>query len=101
MKYLQGPDGLSLREEVVVKHKFLEGHPPDFYRFRLLEPIRKLQSNTSMLTVPKLKHYYELAFMALFREHVPPGWMAVRPPPRARVSYNLPAAVIADVMKAR
>ena len=27
------------------KHNFLEGHPPDFYRFRLLEPIRKLQSN--------------------------------------------------------
>ena len=75
MKYMQGPDGLSLREEVVVNHNFLEGHPPDFYRFRLLEPIRKLQSNTSMLTVPKLKHYYELAFMALFREHVPPGWM--------------------------
>ena len=57
MKYLQTPDGLSLREEVVVKHNFLKGHPPDFYRFRLLEPIRKLQSNTSMLTVPKLKHH--------------------------------------------
>ena len=101
MKYLQGPDEQSLREEVVVQHKFLEGHPPDFYRFRLLEPIRKLQSNTSMLTVPKLKHYYNQAFMALFHEHVPPGWMASCSPPRARVTYNLPAAVVADVMKAR
>ena len=103
MKYLQGPDGQSLKEEVVVQHNFPEGHSPDFYRFRLLEPIRKLQSNTSagMLTVPKLKHHYEQAFMALFKEHVPPGWMAGRPPPRARVSYNLPADVIADVMKAR
>ena len=39
--------------------------------------------------------------MALFREHVPPGWMAGRLPPRACVIYNLPAAVIAVVMKAR
>ena len=30
MKYLQGPDWQSLREEVVVPHDFLEGHPPDF-----------------------------------------------------------------------
>eukprot|EP00891_Asterochloris_glomerata_P008544 jgi/Astpho2/8544/Aster-05578 len=30
MKYLQGPDGQSLKEEVVVQHNFLEGHPPDF-----------------------------------------------------------------------
>eukprot|EP00891_Asterochloris_glomerata_P008545 jgi/Astpho2/8545/Aster-05579 len=37
-----------------------------------------------MLTVPKLKHHYEQAFMALFKEHVPPGWMAGRPPPKAR-----------------
>ena len=43
MKYLQGPNG-SLREEVVVAHEFLEAHPPDFYRFRLLEPVRKLQT---------------------------------------------------------
>ena len=85
----------------MVNHNFLEGHPPDFHIYRLLEPIRKLQSNTSMLTFPKLKHYYELAFMALFREHVPPGWMAGRLPPRAHDSYILPAAVIADVMKAR
>ena len=101
MKCLQGPDRQSLREEVVLRHNFLEGHPPHFHRFRLLEPIRKLQSNTSMLTVPKLKHYYEQAFIALFCEHVPPGWMAGRPPSRAHLSYNLPAAVIADVMKAR
>ena len=34
-----------------------------------------------MLTLPKLKHDYEQAFIALFREHVPPGWMAGRPLP--------------------
>ena len=100
MKYMQGPDGLSLREEVVVKHNFLEGHPPDFYRFRLLEPIRKLQSNR-MLTVPKLKQLYEEAFIDLFKDYPPPGWTSGRAPARACVSYNLPAAVIADVMKAR
>ena len=33
MKYLQGPDGQSLKEEVAVPHNILEGHPPDFYRF--------------------------------------------------------------------
>ena len=101
MKYLQGPDGLSLRREAVVPHNFEEGHPPDLYRFRLLEPIKKLMSGPSMLTVPKLKHYYEEAFIALFGKRVPPGWMADRVPARASVSYNLPAAVIADVMKAR
>ena len=37
MKYLQGPDELSLREEVVVNHNFLEGHPPDCYRSRLYQ----------------------------------------------------------------
>ena len=42
MTYLQGPTG-CLREELVVRHEFLEAHPPDFYRFRLLEPVRKLQ----------------------------------------------------------
>ena len=83
MKYLQGPDGQSLREEVVVPHNFLEGHPPGFYRFRLLELIRKLQSNTRMPTVPKLKHYYEQALIALFCEHVYgtyllDGWLVVR-----------------------
>ena len=31
---------------MVGDHNFLDGHPPDFYRVRLLEPIRKLQSNT-------------------------------------------------------
>ena len=100
MKYLQGPDVLSLREEVVV-NQLSEGHPLYFNRFRLLEPIRKLQSNTGMLTCPKLKHYYKLAFMAMFREHIPPGWTAGRAPARACFSYNLLAAVIADVMKAR
>ena len=40
MKHLQGPNG-SLREEsLVVAHEFLEAHPPDFDRFRLLEPVR-------------------------------------------------------------
>ena len=58
-------------------------------------------SGPSMLTVPKLKHYYEEAFIALFGKRGPPGWMADRAPARASVSYNLSAAVIADVMKAR
>ena len=100
MKYMQGPDGLSLREEVVVKQNFPEGHPPDFYRFRLLEPIRKLQSNR-MLTVPKLKQLYEEAFVDLFKVYPPPGWTSGYAPARASVSYKLPAALIADVMKAR
>ena len=84
----------------MVKHNFLEGHPPDFYRFRLLEPIRKLQSNR-MLTVPKLKQLYEEAFIDLFKDYPPPGWMSGRAPARGCVNYNLPAALIADVMKAR
>ena len=86
---------------MVVPHNFEEGHPPDFYRFRLLEPIKKLMSGPSMLTVPKLKHYYEEAFIALFTKRLPPGWKADRAPARASISYNLPAAVIADVRGAR
>ena len=54
MKYLQGPNG-CLREELVVRHEFLEAHPPDFYRFRLLEPVRKLQSGHGHLSVAKLR----------------------------------------------
>eukprot|EP00891_Asterochloris_glomerata_P004816 jgi/Astpho2/4816/Aster-07516 len=96
MKYLQGPDEQSLREEVVVQHKFLEGHPPDFYRFRLLEPIRKLQSNTSMLTVPKLKHYYNQAFMALFHEHLLLGNLLLQ----AAISPWTSNGLAVDVMSA-
>ena len=54
MKYLQGPNG-CLREELVVRHEFFEAHPPDFYRFRLLEPVRKLQSGHGHLSVAKLR----------------------------------------------
>ena len=43
-KYLQGPNGSCLREELVVAHEF--HHPPDLYRFRVLEPVRKLQSGS-------------------------------------------------------
>ena len=101
MKYLQGPNG-SLREEpLVVAHQFLEAHPPDFYRFRLLEPVRKLQSGCGYLSVAKLKQLYEEAFINLFKDYPPPEWTSGRAPARACVSYNLPAAVIADVMKAR
>ena len=56
MKYLQGPDGQSLRREVVVLHNFEEGHPPEFYRFRLLEPIKRLQSSPGNVSVATLKH---------------------------------------------
>ena len=101
MKYLQGPDGRCLKEEQVVDHDFLEGHPPDFYHLRLLEPIRKLQSGPGMLSAAKLKHYYEEAFISLFIQHPPRGWLTGRAPPMARPSYHLPAAVIADVMTAR
>ena len=87
MKYLQGPDGQSLRREVVVLHNFEEGHPPEFYRFRLLEPIKRLQSSPGSVSVAKLKHHYEQAFIALFSQHVPAGWMADRAPAKARVSY--------------
>eukprot|EP00891_Asterochloris_glomerata_P007965 jgi/Astpho2/7965/fgenesh1_pg.00119_%23_14_t len=105
MKYLQGPNG-SLREEsLVVAHKFLEAHPPDFYRFRLLEPVRKLQSGRGNLSIAKLRQHYEDAFINPFEDYVvlypPPGWTAGRAPARSCISYNLPAAVIADVMKAR
>ena len=31
MKYLQGPNGSCLREELVVAHEFHQAHPPDFY----------------------------------------------------------------------
>ena len=100
MKYLQGPNG-SLREERMVAHEFLEAHPPDFRRLRLLEPIRKLQSGPGNLSLAKLKQYFEEAFINLFGDYPPPGWMAGRAPARTCVTYNLPAAVIADVMKAR
>ena len=56
MKYLQGPNG-SLREELVVAHERLEAHPPDFYRFRILEPVRKLQSGRGNLSIAKLKQH--------------------------------------------
>ena len=48
MKYLQRPDR-SLREELVVAHEFVEAHPPDFCRFRILEPVRTLQSGRAFL----------------------------------------------------
>ena len=72
MKYLQGPNG-SLREELVVAHEFLEAHPPDFYRFRILEPVRKLQSGRGNLSIAKLKQHYEEAFMNLFGGYPPSG----------------------------
>ena len=100
MKYLQGPNG-SLREERMVAHEFLGAHPPDFRRLRLLEPIRKLQSGPGNLSLAKLKQYFEEAFINLFGDYPPPGWMDGRAPARTCVTYNLPAAVIADVMKAR
>ena len=66
MKYLQGPNG-SLREEsLVVDHEFLEAHPPDFCRFRLVKPVRKFQSGSGNLSIAKLKQHYEEAFMNLF-----------------------------------
>ena len=58
MKYLQGPNG-SLREgSLVVAHEFLEAHPPDFYRFRLLQPVRKLQTGRRNLSIAKLRQHY-------------------------------------------
>ena len=85
----------------MVTHEFLVAHPPDFYRSRLLEPVRKLQSGRGNLSIAKLKQHYEEAFINLFGAYPPPGWMAGRAPVKTRVTYNLLAAVIADVMKAR
>ena len=48
-----------------------------------------------------MKQLYEEAFIDLFKDYPPPGWTSGRAPARACVSYNLPAADIADVMKAR
>ena len=79
MMYLQGPNG-SLREERVVPHQFLEAHPPDFRRLRLLEPIRKLQSGSGGLSLAKLRQHYEEAFINLFNDYPPPGWLDVRQP---------------------
>ena len=101
MKYLQGPNG-SLREKsLVVAHELLEAHPPDFHRFRLLKPVRKFQAGHGNLSIAKLKQHYEEAFMNLFGNYPPPGWTTGRAPARACVSYNLPAAVLADVMNVR
>ena len=58
---------------MVVRHNFLEGHPPDIYRFRLLEPIRKLQFNT--------KHAHSSQAEALLRAGLH------CPVPRARTSW--------------
>ena len=101
MKYLQGLNGSCLREELVVAHDFHQAHPPDFYRFRLLEPFRKLQSGSGNLSVAKLKQHYEEAFINMFGNRPPSGWLADRAPARAQVKYNLPPAVIASVMNAR
>ena len=99
MKYLQGPHG-SLQAELVVAHEFLEAHPPDFHRLRLLEPVRKLQSGPGGLSLAKLRQHYEEAFINLFGGYPPAGWTAGCAPARTCFTYNLPAAVIADVMKA-
>eukprot|EP00891_Asterochloris_glomerata_P001634 jgi/Astpho2/1634/Aster-08270 len=96
MKYLQGPNGSLQEEPLVVAHQFLEAYPPDFYRFRLLEPVRKLQSGCGYLSVAKSKQLYEEAFINLFKDYPPPEWTSGRAPARACVSHNLPAAVIAD-----
>ena len=101
MKYLQGPDGQSLKQEVVVPHKFEEGHPPDFHRFRVLEPVRKLQSGPAKLSLAKLKQHYEEAFIDLIGIRPPDGWLAGRAPAHAEVRCKLPPAVINDVIKAR
>ena len=90
-----------MREELVVAHEFLEAHPPDFYRLRLLEPVRKLQSGPGGLSLAKLKQHYEEAFINLFGGYPPAGWTAGRAPAGTCFTYNLPAAVIADVMKAK
>ena len=100
MKYLQGLSG-TLRKELVVAHELLVAHPPDFYRLRLLEPVRKLQSGPGGLSLAKLKQHYEEAFINLFGGYLPAGWTAGRAPAGTCVTYNLPAAVIADVMKAK
>ena len=77
MKYLQGPTG-CLREELVVRHEFLEAHPPDFHRFRLLEPVRKLQTGRGNLSIAKLRQHYEEGFINLFGRYPPPGWLVAR-----------------------
>ena len=41
------------------------------------------------------------AFINLFGGYPPAGWTAGHAPARTCFTYNLPAAVIADVMKAR
>ena len=64
MKYLQGPNG-SCSAELVVAHEFLEAHPPDFYLFRILEPVMKLQSGQGNLLVAKLRQHHEEEFIAL------------------------------------
>ena len=101
MKYLQGPNGSCMREESLVAHHFHQAHPPHFYRFRLLEPVRKLQSGSGNLSVAKLTQHYEEAFINLFGNRPLSGWLADRAPARAQVRYNLPPAVIARVMNAR
>ena len=90
MKYVQGPKGSCLREELVVAHEFHQAHPPDFSRVRVLEPVRKLQSGSGNLSVAKLKQHYEEAFINLFGHRPPSGWLADCAPAQAQVRYNLP-----------
>ena len=85
----------------MVAHEFLEAHPPDFRRLRLLEPIRKLQPGPGNLLLANLKQYFEEALINLFGNRPPSGWLADRAPARAQVICNLPPAVIASVMNAR
>ena len=71
---LRGPDGRPLKEHVMGTHRFEEGHPPNFHRFRVLQPISKMQVGPKRVLVGKLKQLYEDAFIALLNRHPPPGW---------------------------
>ena len=61
----------------MVRHEFLV---LDFYRFRLLEPVRKLQPGGGNLSIAKLRQHYEEGFINLVGKYPPPGWTAGRAP---------------------
>ena len=85
----------------MVAHGIHQAHPPDFYRFGVLEPVRKLKSVFWQSLIAKLKQHYEEAFIDLFGNRPHSGWLADRAPAQAQVRFILPPAVIASVSNAK
>eukprot|EP00891_Asterochloris_glomerata_P005376 jgi/Astpho2/5376/Aster-05919 len=84
----KGPADAACEQNWWLLMKFIEGHPPDFHRFRLLEPVRKCQPGPGNCAVAKLRQHHEEAFINLFEAHPPTGWLAGCVPAGAQVDIQ-------------